>query len=182
MSWRTVERPGYFGKKRDELEASWNKSIGECNWRLVWEFGEVILPKIDYLEQVYTVAYYEYLKKSPEDLEWLATFKNVWDTAESNVEAAFDFNHQETPNNHYHDVAIRRAMAMLGVWFKGDKLLQVRWKDSEGYKINPGIVPFHKPELIPSEDIKDYGGKSQWWLEKTIEDAYQKMKLLQIKE
>ena len=182
MSWKAIERPGYFGKKRDEIKSSWNRRFGEENWRLTWEFGDVILPKNDYLEQVYTVAYYEHLKKNSEDLKWLTSFKDVWDTAESNVEAAFDFNHQETPNNHYHDIAIRRAMTMLGAGFQGDKLLHVRWKDSKGYKINPGVVPFHRPELVPSEDIEDFGGKGQWWFEKTIEDAYQKMKLLQIRE
>jgi len=179
--WQTIERPGYFGKRRNALEALWNEQHGEGNWRLVWEFGNVILPKIDYLEQVYTTAYYEHLKNCPQDLEWLTGFKDVWDTAESNVEAVFDFSHQETPGNHYHDIAIRRAMAMLGEWFKGDELLYVRWKDSEGFRVNPGLVGFHMPELIPNKEIRDHGGKGIWWYEATIEDAYQRMKLLQVK-
>ena len=55
--------------------------------------------------------------------------------------------------------------------------MHVRWKDSEGYKINPGVVPFHLPELIVPGEIKG----NIWWDPNTIEDFYQKNKVLQVK-
>lgn len=89
---------------------------------------------------------------------------------------------QETPNNHIHDIAIRRAVARLDKRFKGNHLVHVRWKDSEGFRINPGVVPFHKPQMIVSKKIKDYGKKGNWWRPNTIEDFYQRNKVLQVKK
>ena len=31
MIWRTIERPGYLGKKRNELHSLWNEQFGEAN-------------------------------------------------------------------------------------------------------------------------------------------------------
>jgi len=70
----------------------------------------------------------------------------------------------------------------MGRWFKGNHLMHVRWKDSEGFRINPGVVPFHFPELIVPGEIKDYGGKGIWWYANTIEDFYQRNKVLQVRE
>ena len=61
--------------------------------------------------------------------------------------------------------------------------MQVRWIGSEGFDINPGVIPFHRPEKIYRGEIKDYtGGKSFWWKEGSLEDWYQKAKVLQVLE
>jgi hypothetical protein len=182
MVWKTVERPGYFGKKRDELHASWDEKYGEGNWRIAYQWGDSVVSKEEGI-QIYEEGYYEFFKKNPDVLEWLvSTASDVYDTAPTNVQAGFDYTNQETPNNHIHDVAIRRSVARLGKKFKGDHLMEVRWTGSEGYKLNPGVVPFHLPELIVPGEIKDYGGKGTWWNDNTIETFYQKNKLLQVLE
>jgi hypothetical protein len=181
MDWETIERPGYIGKKRDELEARWAELYGVGNWRLAYQFGDLIVPR-EVGIQIYEDGYYEFFKGNNDVLEWMiSTASDVYDTAPTNVQAGFNYANQETPNNHIHDVAIRRSIARLGKWFRGDHLMHVRWKDSEGFKVNPGVVLFHLPQLIVPDEIKDYGGKGIWWYPYTIEDFYQRNKVLQIR-
>ena len=180
-NWITVERPGYFGKKRDELCVSWKQKFGEGNWRISHQWGDLIIPR-EIGIQIYEDGYYEHFNSNPENLEWLiSTASDVYDTAPTNVQAGFDYANQETPNNHIHDVAIRRSVLRNGAWFRGDHLMHVRWKDSEGFRLNPGVVSFHLPEMIVQGEINDYGGKGIWWRPNTIEDFYQRNKILQIK-
>ena len=182
MEWKTVERPGYLGKKRDEIIDSWNKQYGEGNWRLMYTWVDSIIPR-EMAIQIYEDGYYEFLKREKEKLEWLVNnASDVYDTAPSNVESGLDYNIQETNNNHLHDIAIRRSVARLGEQFRGNKLVRVRWKDSDGYVLSPGIVPFHLPKLIVPGEIKSYSGKTPWWNTGTIEDFYQRNKILQIKD
>lgn len=182
MNWKTIERPGYFGKKRDELYKLWNKQYGESKWRIAYQFGDLIVPR-EIGIQIYEDGYYEFFKENPDTLEWLiSNASDVYDTAPTNVQARFNYTEQETPNNHIHDVSIRKAVLRSGKWFKGDHLMHVRWTESEGFRINPGVVPFHHPELIVPGEIKDYGGKGIWWYKDTIEDFYQRNKVLQIME
>jgi len=181
MVWETIERPGYFGKKRDELESTWDEEHGEGNWRIAYQWGNQIIERNEAL-QLYEDGYYEYFKDQPGILEWLLwRASDVYDTAETNVDAGFDYHNQETPNNHIHDVAIRRAVMRLGREFEGDRLLHVRWTGSDGYIINPGVVKFHLSHMIVPGEINDYSGKGTWWKEGTIEDFYQKNKVLQVK-
>jgi len=92
MVWRTIERPGYFGKKRDELVASWNKQFGEGNWKLAYQWGELVVPKQMGI-QLYEDAYSEFFKKNLGTLEWLvSTASDVYDTSPTNVQAGFDMN------------------------------------------------------------------------------------------
>mgnify|MGYP001584899331 CR=1 FL=1 len=180
--WKTVERPGYLGKKRNEVYGLWDHIYGEGNRRIAYQWGNYIVPK-DLAIQIYEDGYYEFLKNNPDTLEWLiSSASDVYDTAPSNVEAKFDYSHQETLNTHLHDTAIRRSLVRLGKWFRGDHLIHVRWKDTEGFRLSPGIVSFHLPERIIREEIKDYGGKGIWWYPNTIEDFYQRNKILQVKE
>lgn len=110
MEWKTIDRPGYFGKKRDELVRGWNSQFGECSWRIAWQWGNQFIEKPEAL-QIYEDGYYEFLKSNPDVLDWLVkTASDVYDTAPTNVKAGFSYKHQETQNNHLHDVAIRRAV------------------------------------------------------------------------
>ena len=179
--WQTIERPGYLGKKRDEVQGLWTRKFGKDNWRLAYQWGSLILPRCEGI-QIYEDAYYEFFKRDPATLEWLvSTASNVYDTAPTNIQAGFDYENQETPNNHIHDVAIRRSVMRLGKEFSGDHLVHVRWTGSEGYQINPGVVSFHLPNMIVPGVIKDYGGKGIWWHDQTIEDFYQRNKVLQVR-
>ena len=116
-------------------------------------------------------------------MNWIiSTASDVYDTAETNVKAGWNYSEQETPNNHVHDVAIRRAVLRCGRYFEGDHLVHVRWKDSEGFRLNPGVVPFHKPKMILEGELVNLSGKELWWYHGTIEDFYQRNKLLQARE
>lgn len=178
--WVTLERPGYLGKKRDEICGGWDDLYGENNWRIAYEWAGQVVTR-EFALQLYEDGYYEHFRRVPTDLDWLtSTASDVYDTAPTNVEAGLSYFKQETPNNHIHDVAIRRAVYRHGRTFQGGHLVHVRWTGSEGFRINPGIVPFHLPDLILQEEIKDHGSKGIWWKPLTIEDFYQRNKLLQV--
>lgn len=90
MEWRTIDRPGYFGDKRDELYSEWNEKYGKENWRIAWQWGLQAIEKPEAL-QLYEDGYYEYFKKNLNLLDWLINnFSNVYDTAPSNINSGFD--------------------------------------------------------------------------------------------
>jgi len=190
--WKTIDRPGYFGKKRNELQERFDKQYSPDNWRIAWEFGKIVLCQSGAL-QLYEDGYYEHFKAKPELLGWLVdNFSNVFDTAPSNVEAGFSYNVQETPSNHIHDVAIRRAVLRRGVWFLGKNLLEVRSTDTEGFKLSPCKIPFHLPEMIYrgqtkyGGEVRDFVANPPWWRVKGVKDSveefYQQNKILQVRE
>ena len=179
--WELAERPGYFGKRRDELTARWNEEFGPGKWRITYQWGSQVIPRPLAL-QMYEDGYYEFLKARPDTLAWIVTnFSEVYDTAVTNVQAGFNYDHpQDTQSNHVHDISIRRSVARLGQWFTGDRLLEVRSKSSEGAQLSPGFVPFHLPHMIyTGDDVKNYRGKPEWWQPRSIEDFYQRNKRLE---
>lgn len=36
MTWRDIERPGYFGRRRDQIMLGYDAKYGAGNWRLAW--------------------------------------------------------------------------------------------------------------------------------------------------
>src|SRR3989344_7676755 len=158
-NWVTIERPGYLGKKRDEVQAGWDEKYGKGSWRIAYQWGDLVVPR-EVGIQIYEDGYYEFFKKDRGALEWItSTASDVYDTAETNVSAGFSYEVQETPNNHLHDVAIRRAVMRNGAWFKGDKLLEVRSRSAEGWRLSPCMVSFHLPNMILPGETKDYPSK-----------------------
>lgn len=187
--WETVDRPGYFGEKRDELQAGFDKEYGKGWWRIAWEWGSNILQRPEAL-QLYEDGYYEHFKNNPQLLEWLVkSFSDVFDTAPSNTWAGFSYDLQETPNNHIHDVAIRRAVMRNGREFSGSKLLEVRSVAAEGRVLSPCNIPFHLPHMIYTGqtkykgEVRDFSANPPWWIKKgiknSVEEFYQQNKVLQ---
>ena len=41
--------------------------------------------------------------------------------------------------------------------------MHVRGPGTEGEKLSPYLVPFHLPNMIYQDKIKDYPGKGFWW-------------------
>ena len=191
MNWETIERPGYLGTSRDKISTGWNKKFGKNNWRIGWQWGSQILERSEAL-QIYEDGYYEFFKNNVGTLNWLVTnSSDVYDTAPSNVESKFSYDRQETPNNHIHDVAIRRAVLRNGVRFVGDNLLHVR-PQKEGEKLGPHKIPFHLPHMIYSGktkykgEFRDFSKDPPWWLKMgipaSVEQFYQQNKVLQVKK
>ncbi len=190
MEWTVIDRPGYFGTKRNEIHQRYDTQFGKNNWRISWQWGEQIIQKPEAL-QIYEDGYYEFFKSNKKILEWITqTASDVYDTAESNIASKFNYNVQETSNNHIHDIAIRRAVLRNGKWFKGHHLVHVR-PEKEGETLGPHLIPFHLPGMIYRGKIK-YKGENRdfvinppWWLmmgiENSVEQFYQQNKVLEIK-
>ena len=138
---------------------------------------------------IYEDAYYHFFKQNPDVREWIVnTASEVYDIEPSNVDSGLDYTIQESDATHLQDISIRRVLTRLTLeeqghtpdpenlpripLFKGDHLVQIRGKDSEGYRLNPGQVPFHDPTLILDRDL------TSWWQPGSVEDWYQKNKVL----
>ena len=186
--WEIKERPGYLGTNRDKLHSKWNHLFGKENWKISWQWGDNILERNDSL-LIYQRGYSEFLKSHKNILNWLLEFKDIFDTAPSNIEAGLSYDIQETINNHIHDIAIRRAVILdLGLKFKKIKgLLHVR-PGEEGERLGPHLIPFHLPHMIYKGKIKykgedrDFLENPPWWLKmgikNSVEEFYQQNKLL----
>ena len=177
--WVNVCNPGYFGAGRDKKYREYDVIYGEGNWRIAWRAGS---STVDFLGAcaLYEEAYVCFFQKNPAVLYHLIYFaRDVYDDAETNVLSGMDYTIQETSRTHIQDIAIRRAVAVLGKKFQGLMLIQIR--DHEGKHqlsktLSPGRVPFHKPQLIlpaPPERRKP------WWQPGSVEDFYQNNKVLQ---
>ena len=126
---------------------------------------------------LYEDAYHAHLQRSPAELEWLVqTASEVFDNSDSNVLSGLDYSVQEAPSTHLQDIALRRCLVRLGRHFEGDHLLEIRGRGSEGYRLNPGEVPFHRPELILHPQARS------WWRPDSVESFWQSNKILQVQE
>jgi hypothetical protein len=175
MIWRTIERPGYFGLKRDEFHRQYNERFGKENWRIMWQWNNEVLP-FPIASLIYEDGYYADSFKR-EDLwkELASVAKDVYDHQESDVLSCLDYTVQNGFATHLQDIAIRRVMLRRGLEFKGDKLVQVRGhKEYWGQNLSPGKIPFHLPDLIVVPHLE------RWWNRNSIEDFYQSNKVLQI--
>ncbi|MFW9922131.1 MAG: peptidyl-tRNA hydrolase [Candidatus Thorarchaeota archaeon] len=173
--WAILGRPGYAGKKKDLRRKELEKTFGENNWKIAHLINGELISKEEALEY-FEESYLYFFRKNPEILDWLVlTAKEIYDTDISNIHSCCDYSIQETEAAHYHDIAIRRVIKKLGKEFKGDKYLQIRGTDSEGYILSTGLIPFIKPELILLPQIKG------WWEKNSIEAFWQSNKVLAVK-
>lgn len=192
--WRCVERPGYFGRRRDTKIAGFDEVYGKGGWRLVWIatrptdlppdlFKESKVPLtggvFDFesaCKIFYEESYFRWLQRHPAEVEFACSFGECIDNAPTNVNSGFDYTIQESYSTHIQDIAMRNALRRLGRQFEGppDKILVIRSKDSEGYRFGPGNIPLFDPSLItqPSK-CPDWSNKG------TVEDFWQSNKWLQ---
>lgn len=179
MEWIIVERPGYLGKHREERHQEWNEKYGKGNWRLVWKVGKIF---VDFLGAcaLYEDAYMKFLRNNPKVLHTLINkASNVYDDAPSNVNSVFDYTKQESRRTHLQDIAIRRSLLRLGLWFMGKELIRIRQERGThplSMILSPGRVPFHRPDLIVQPEV------IKWWHPGTVESFYQSNRFLQAKK
>lgn len=179
--WTTVGRPGYFGRKRDEKIAGFNKTYGEGQWRLAWElnsdWGNSSYTFFGACRNFYEESYLWALSKSPSDIDLICSYGECYDNAKSNIESGLDYSKQEAYSTHIQDIAVRNVLRRLDRWFTGpaDKLLQIRSKDSEGYRFGPGNVPFAWPTGIQQPSMCP-----TWASPGSVEDFWQSNKMLQV--
>ena len=103
----------------------------------------------------------------------------------SNVESGLDYLQRGALRTHIQDIAIRNCVKRFGREFRGDKLIQIRDRMGEhplSLELSPGQVPFHKPELISYPDNLEEISNKAWWLPLSVEDFYQLVKRLVVRD
>jgi hypothetical protein len=149
--WRTVGRPGYFGKRRDQITLNYDRVYGIGKWRLAWIVGSKAFTFAEACKQFYEESYLRYLKDRPDDVAFICAFVDVIDNSAVDVHSGCDYEIQVDSATHLQDVAIRNVLQRLGVKFTGERTehLIIR-SDSPngGQQFSPGRVPFYDPGLI----------------------------------
>lgn len=180
--WKKLRRPGYFGRRRDEIVAGLNVEHGEGGWRLSWgvdarlDSGRLRLEFNEACIEFYEESYVRFL--TDEMLSHICSYGECIDNAPTNVQSGFDYRKQEAFSTHIQDIAVRNALRRLGRMFEGppEKILVIRSADSEGFKYGPGNVPFAWPELIEQPSLKP-----QWANAGSVEDFWQSNKWIEVK-
>ena len=177
MIWQTLERPGYFGEKKDAIHEGYNARFGQWGWRIRWQWEDRIL---DFPEacQFYEDAYYYDSFMRPEVWkELLATAREVYDIEKQDVDSGLDYLIQKGKATHVQDIAIRNVMVRMGWTFRGKELARVRQHGTYwGDRFSPGKIPFHLPKHIIQPHLEG------WWDMNSVEDFYQSNKVLQVKK
>lgn len=169
---------GYFGSRKDIIFKNLDDRFEKDGWLPAWFIKGKLEPQSEAIKH-YENSYFHFLQNNPEVLEWLVkTASDVYDFSPTNLNSRLDYSLQEDDAIHLQDIAVRRALKRLGKDFQGNHLVQIRGHESEGYVLNPGKVPFYKPELIPN--IKYKGVNNGWWDENSVEAFYQNTKALVI--
>jgi hypothetical protein len=177
MDWETIERPGYFGKKKNEIHSQYNSMYGKDKWRIMWQWNSGTIPFIAAC-QIYEDGYYADSFRR-EDLwkELSSVAYDVYDHEKSDVESGLDYLVQNGNATHLQDISVRRVFLRRGFRFEGDRLVQIRsHAEYFGEKLSPGKVQFHLPDLIIEPHLKN------WWDYNSIEDFWQSNKVLQIRK
>ncbi len=177
MEWKTVERPGYFGKKKDEIHGQYDEKYGKGNWRIAWTFSEVKIP-FELACLIYEDSYYhDSFNREKLWKELAKTAREVYDLEEADIASSFDYKTQNGSATHLQDIAARRVVSRRGWKFQGDELVRTRGHKSYwGDILSPGKVPFHLPNQIVEPHIEG------WWDKNSVEDFYQSNKIVQVKD
>ena len=170
--WEKREYPGYFGSKKQQRHAVLQQKYP--NYIIGYEWDGKLITRKSAL-QLYEDAYFAFLQQQPQILKWLIqTASDVYDCDPSNIDSQIDYFAQRPDQaTHLQDIAIRRVLIRLNKWFVGKRLLEVRGMRSEGYVLNPGVVPFHKPHLIRQPQWQ-----AEWSLPDSIESFWQSNKVI----
>lgn len=184
--WKNIERPGYFGKRREIAYTKFNSQYGRDNWRLRWlivtSTGKTLAPiALGFLQAcklVYEESYFRYLRERPDDVDFICSFTDCIDNAPTNVHSGLDYNAQEALSTHIQDIAVRNVLARLGRSFTGERteLLVIRSADSNGYRFGPGNVPLFAPGIITQPSMVPWWGNAG-----SVEDFWQSNKWLQVR-
>lgn len=189
VEWETIERPGYLGSRRDVVAAEWDMTFGVGNWRIAWQTADGRVLRYEDIFQLYVEGYVKYFKNHPIEAIVATSFSYGYDEDRVSREDAFDkyaLWNIHGKSNQFHHAAFNVALEkVLNMPFNGEDPVCVRTgkpgtpedKRPAGWKWNPGRIPCTQPELIPSHVPVD----RQWWENGSIEDLYQRSKVLQVK-
>jgi hypothetical protein len=176
QDWKDSERPGQFGKSRNQKIFDYNMKYAPGNWKLAWKWQNDFIEH-DLVLQIYEDAYY--LDSFNREERWFQLINNacnVYDNVLEDVESGLSYEMQKYSSTHLQDIAIRRVLFRRGLEFKGQELIQIKGKNKDWKDFSPGFVKFHLPEFIEQPPI------TSWWMKDSIEDFYQSNKHLMIRK
>jgi hypothetical protein len=161
----------------------WNRRYNRDGWRLRWRVGDVLYSQAA-VSSLYEDAYYHLLAADGGSLaqQVVQTARDVYDHAEDDVVSDLDYGIQQAVSTHLQDIAVRRVLVRLGLWFRGKHLLRLRKPDDDptgdslGALLDSGRVPFHCPDLVTRPLLEG------WWNPLSVECCYQFNKILQHRE
>jgi len=140
-----------LGKKRDEFIKLLNKRVGKGNWYWAFQIGKNLY-SWEFGLQLYEDSYWLYLKDHLTLLKEIVTkYGDVYVVDKKDLKSGLDYKKQSQYEDHYADIAIRRSLRRLGVWFKGDKLLKISESD-----LSENKVPFHLTHLLKNRPVGDF--------------------------
>lgn len=179
---QVLARPGYFGRKRPQIEARYNEQFG--SWLECWQVGEWVL---DFEEAVllYDDAYYKFISEDEKNLYNIIKFAECYDSDQTNILIGLEHDPKATPR-HIQDVSVRRALVRMGTYFSGfrgsnaeykeEELLHIRGEGTNGNWLMPGNIPFHKLQLImPTEQVENF---PKWANRQSVEGFWQANKVI----
>jgi len=178
--WEVVEkRPRPMAFRKRAVERDLDGLFGPANWKFGWRWLDGILDCTQALA-LYESAYIHHLRAQTETLDWLCdSASDVYDWSTSNMNSGEIYDMSDQKAAHYQDVAVRVAVRVLGRHFQGDHPVQIRGKDSEGYRLNPGHVPFHLPWAIRQPETCQGGADPRnWWDKGSVESFWQNNRVL----
>lgn len=183
--WKNVERPGYFGKRRDLAHARFDVQHGANNWRIAWVVAgyppgtpDLAFDFVRACKLFYEESYFQWLKARPDDVDFICEFADCIDNSPTNVHSGLDYTAQEASSTHIQDIAVRNVLNKLGRSFsaKRTELLVIRSADSNGHRFGPGNVPLYRPEIITQPSLCP-----KWASKGSVEDFWQSNKHLQVR-
>jgi len=135
-------------------DAAW-LAAGHARWpgaQPVWAFQDKLLSQTGLLAMV-DASYLRFLRDQPELVQWLVQHAaDVYGDAPQDREAGLDYHHGKAGRAmRFADVAVRRALWSVDRWFEGQHLVPICGNRSDGFVLDPGVVPFIAPEAILGE-------------------------------
>lgn len=140
----------HLGKKRDKFTVFLNNKVGRGNW--FWGFQlRSGLYSWSYGLQIYEDAYWCFLKNNLTLLkELVKNYGDVYVIDKSDLSSGLDYKKQLQSEDHYADIAIRRSLRRLGLWFQGEDLLKI-----PASEFSESSIPFHLKYLIRGDKVSD---------------------------
>lgn len=174
---KLAERPGYFGRRKLEKHAELDQKYGQGNWRLVWVAGGHRFNFLAACRYAYEFSYFQHFQMHPEQLDYICSFGECIDNAPTNIQCGTDYSIQEAFSTHIQDIAIRNVMYLMGRKFKGlpEDILTIRGEESNGWRFNPGQIPFCTPSVIEEPSLRPDWAKSN-----SVEDFWQSNKWVEV--
>lgn len=139
--------PFNYSRDKENFLKTMNRTAGKGGWFWVFRVGKQIY-SFDLGMQLYEDAYWLLLQKNSKVIKKLVDYYDVFVVNNEDLESGLSYKKQTQKwSDHYADIAIRRCLRRMGVWFKGKELFEV-----SGTPLDDRRVSFHLPHLVDNPD------------------------------